>query len=71
MTLTRKQIENIKEGDRITFTVQDSFEVLTFTRKVQHVVTRPWNDIITFNVNKVGSGTGYTGVEAENILKVK
>ena len=36
----------------------------TFTRKVQDVVTRPYNDIITFNVIKVGSGTGYTGVEA-------
>ncbi len=69
MKLTRKQIENIKQGDKITFTMYGSTK--TFTRKVQDVVTRPYNDIITFNVNKVGSGTGYTGVEVEDILEVK
>lgn len=69
MKLTTEQIKNIKQGDKITFTMYGSAK--TFTRKVQDVVTRPYNDIITFNVNKVGSGTGYTGVEAEDILEVK
>jgi len=74
MKLTTEQILNIKEGDRITFTMYGSIK--TFTKKVQGVVTNPFvdtvrTDLMSFNVIKVGNGTGYTNVHPEQILKVK
>lgn len=74
MKLTTEQILNIKEGDKITFTMYGS--IGTFTRKVQGVVKNRFADevrvdLMSFNVNKVGSGTGYTNVHPTQILEIK
>jgi hypothetical protein len=74
MKLTTEQILNIKEGDKITFTIYGSAGI--YTRKVQAVLKNRFADtvrvdLMSFNVNKVGSGTGYTNVHPTQILEVK
>ena len=56
----------IKEGDKITFEYYGKI----YTRKVQtmHI---SFNGLTNYNVNKIGSGTGWTGVDAEDIIKTK
>lgn len=59
--------KNIKKGQKITFKRFGA----TYTRKIQQVCTQSFNpDYVSFNVNKLGSGTGFTNVDAEHIIKV-
>lgn len=55
----------IKEGDKITFEYYGD----VYTRKVQtmHI---SFNGLTKYNVNKIGSGTGWTGVDAEEVIKI-
>jgi hypothetical protein len=55
----------IKEGDKITF----DYYGTVYTRKVQTMHIQP-NGLTNYNVNKIGSGTGWTGVDAEEVIKV-
>lgn len=62
------ECKSIKEGQRITFKRFGT----TYTRKVQQVCTQSFNpDYVSFNVNKLGSGTGFTNVDAEDVISVK
>ena len=65
--MNNAQIKNIKEGQKITFERNGT----TYTRKVQSVVTALYHERISFNVNKVGSGTGWSNVLSEDIISVK
>jgi len=69
--LTKEQILNIKEGQKITFNYFGD----VYTKKVQCIYEPAWNkgrvDLLKFNVNKIGCGTGWTGVEAFQIIQVK
>tara|TARA_R110000796_G_scaffold232576_1_gene350988 strand:- start:301 stop:537 length:237 start_codon:yes stop_codon:yes gene_type:complete len=55
----------IKEGDKITF----DYYGTVYTRKVQtmHI---SFNGLTNYNVNNIGSGTGWTGVDAEDVIKI-
>ena len=57
---------NIKEGQKIVFELNGQ----TYTRKVQIVYVQG-NGITIYNVNKVGSGTGWTGVEPYQVIEIK
>ena len=57
---------NIKEGQKITFELNGQ----TYTRKVQIVYVQG-NGITIYNVNKVGSGTGWEGVEPYQVIEIK
>jgi len=59
----------IKEGQKITFRHYRDNKV--YTRKVQSVYVQDFNGLTKYNVNRIGSGTGYTSVEPENIIEVK
>lgn len=57
----------IKAGQKITFEYLGTI----YTKKVQSVYIQSWNGVISYNVNKIGSGTGYTSVEHEEVISVK
>lgn len=57
----------IKEGQKITFRLYNT----VYTRKVQSVYVQSFNGLTSYNVNRIGSGTGYTSVDAEDIIEVK
>ena len=62
----------IKEGQKITFRHYYDNSVYTiYTRKVQSVYVQSFNGLTNYNVNRIGSGTGYTSVEPENVIEVK
>ena len=63
MTNTTK----ITEGQKITF----NYDGAIYTKKVKEVVTRKFNDSISYNVNSIGSGTQYIGVDHEDVITVK
>jgi hypothetical protein len=66
--MTMIDFNNIKEGQKITFKRFGK----TYTRKVQQVCTQLFNpEYVSFNVNKLGSGTGFTSVYPQDILSVK
>lgn len=54
----------IKEGDKITFKLDGT----VYTRKVQTIYVQSFNGITIYNVNRIGSGTGFTGVDAEDVI---
>ena len=56
---------NIKQGQKIVFELNGQ----TYTRKVQIVYVQ-CNGITIYNVNKVGSGTGWTGVEPYQVIEI-
>lgn len=58
----------IKEGQKITFRHYDNS---VYTRKVQSVFVQTFNGLTKYNVNKIGSGTGYTSVEPKAVIEVK
>lgn len=58
----------IKKGQRITFRHYDN---AVYTRKVQSVYVAPSNGFTVYNVNRIGSGTGYNSIHAENVIEVK
>ena len=55
----------IKEGDKITF----KYYGTVYTRKVKEMHIQ-FNGLTNYNVNKIGSGTGWTGVDAEDVIKI-
>ncbi len=57
----------IKEGQTITFYQYGN----VYTRKVQSVYVQSFNGLTKYNVNRIGSGTGYTSVESEDVIKIK
>jgi hypothetical protein len=59
--------QEIKEGQKITF----NYEGTIYTKKVKEVVTRKYSDRVSYNVNSIGSGTQYVGVDHEDIISVK
>tara|TARA_R110002020_G_scaffold283158_1_gene498870 strand:+ start:5179 stop:5382 length:204 start_codon:yes stop_codon:yes gene_type:complete len=59
----------IKEGQRITFKCQ--YDGKVYTKKVKDVVTRAFNDLVSYNVNPIGSGTMCYSVEHEDVISVK
>ena len=67
MTNTLYNALQIKEGDKITFKENDT----VYTKKVQTVFVQSFNGITKYNVNRIGSGTGFTGVDAEDVISVK
>ena len=71
LRLTEQEIFNIKEGQRITFKYLGD----VYTKKVHSIYEPAWNkgrvDLLQFNVNRIGSGTGLTGIEAFQIISVK
>jgi hypothetical protein len=58
----------IKKGQKITF--RHYADDLVYTRKVQSVYVQSFNGLTNYNVNKIGSGTGYTSVEPENVIEI-
>ena len=58
----------IKEGDYITFKL--NFEEV-YTRKVQSMHIQSFNGITNYNVNRIGSGSGVTGVDPQWIIDIK
>jgi len=58
----------VKKGQRITF--RHYADDAVYTRKVQSIYVS-FNGFTKYNVNRIGSGTGYTSVEAENVIEVK
>ena len=70
MNLSNNKLE-IKEGQKITFRhYADDYESV-YTGKVQSIYVQSFNGLTKYNVNRIGSGTGYTSVEPENIIEVK
>tara|TARA_R110001606_G_scaffold396047_1_gene569434 strand:- start:821 stop:1012 length:192 start_codon:yes stop_codon:yes gene_type:complete len=61
------QSVKITEGQKITF----KHEGAIYTKKVKEVVTRKFNDVISYNVNPIGSGTQYVSVDHEDVITVK
>lgn len=61
------QSVKITEGQKITF----KYEGAIYTKKVKEVVTRKFNDVISYNVNSIGSGTQYVSVDHEDVITVK
>jgi len=59
--------QEIKEGQKITF----NYEGTIYTKKVKEVVTRKYSDRVSYNVNSIGSGTQYVGVDHEDVISVK
>lgn len=57
----------IKEGQRITFYHYDK----VYTRKVQEVAIQSFNGLTSYNVNRIGSGSGYDGIDAEDVIEIK
>ena len=55
----------IKEGDKITFEYYDTI----YTKKVQTIYIE-FNGLTKYNVNKIGSGTGCTGIDADEVIKI-
>jgi hypothetical protein len=64
MTNTLYNSLQIKEGDKITFKLYGT----VYTRKVQTIYVQSFNGITIYNVNKIGSGTGFTGVDADDVI---
>ena len=62
-----KKSIKIKEGQKISFNYYGNF----YTKKVKEVVTAPYHDRISYNVNPIGSGTQYIGVDHEDVISVK
>lgn len=67
MTNTLYNALQIKEGDKITFKENDT----VYTKKVQTVFVQSFNGITIYNVNRIGSGTGFTGVDANQVINIK
>ena len=61
------QSVKITEGQKITFKYYGAI----YTKKVKEVVTRKFNDVISYNVNSIGSGTQYVSVDHEDVITVK
>jgi len=59
----------IKEGQKITF--RHYLDNSVYTRKVQSVYVQSFNGLTKYNVNRIGSGTGYTSVEPEDVIEAK
>ena len=59
----------IKKGQKIKFRHHTDNSI--YTRKVQSVYVQSFNGLTIYNVNRIGSGTGYTSVDAENVIEVK
>tara|TARA_R100000388_G_scaffold36596_1_gene28465 strand:+ start:5929 stop:6156 length:228 start_codon:yes stop_codon:yes gene_type:complete len=57
----------IKEGDKITF----QYNGAIYTKKVQIVFIQSSNGITVYNVNPIGSGTGWVGIYPEEVLNIK
>ena len=57
----------IKEGDKITFKHYDRI----YTKKVQIVSVQDFNGITSYNVNPIGSGTGWLGVSPYEVINIK
>ena len=57
----------IKEGDKITFEHNHTI----YTKKVQIVFVQSCNGITTYNVNPIGSGTGWLGVSPYEVINIK
>ncbi len=55
----------IKEGQTITFSHYGN----VYTRKVQSVFIQSFNGLTKYNVNRIGSGTGYTSIDSEYVIK--
>lgn len=57
----------IKEGDKITFKYYLDGRV--YTKKVQtmHI---SFNGLTNYNVNRIGSGSGWSHVEPEDVIKI-
>ena len=62
-----KNSVKITEGQKITF----NYDGVIYTKKVKEVVTRKFNDLISYNVNSIGSGTQLIGVDHEDVITVK
>lgn len=59
---------NIKEGQRITF----NYYGTVYTRKVHSIYSPIYNpDVISYNVNRIGSGTGLISIQPDDIISVK
>tara|TARA_R110002050_G_C8627766_1_gene488072 strand:+ start:315 stop:536 length:222 start_codon:yes stop_codon:yes gene_type:complete len=65
--LIMNKLSKIEVGQRISFNYYGAF----YTKKVKEVVTRKFNDTISYNVNPIGSGTQYISVDHEDIIEVK
>ena len=61
------QSVKITEGQKITFKYYGTI----YTKKVKEVVTRKFNDLISYNVNSIGSGTQCVSVDHEDVIAVK
>ena len=57
----------IKEGDKITFKHNNTI----YTKKVQIVFVQSFNGITIYNVNPIGSGTGWLGVSPYEVINIK
>ena len=66
MKLRNNQL-GIKEGQKITFNHNGSI----YTRKVQEVFIQAFNGLTFYNVNRIGSGTGFNSIDAEDVIKIK
>jgi hypothetical protein len=63
-----EKYRNVKKGQRITFVREGQ----TYTRKVQCVYVCEFNEnVYHFVINRIGSGTGYSNVEPQDVLSVK
>lgn len=56
----------IKKGQTITFYHYDN----VYTRKVQSVFIQSFNGLTKYNVNRIGSGTGFNSIDAEDVIKI-
>ncbi len=57
----------IKVNQKITFKRNGNI----YIKKVKEVVTRLYDHKISYNVNPIGSGTQYVGVDHEDVISVK
>lgn len=57
----------IKEGQKITFNKYGK----NWTRKVQTVFVQSFNGLTFYNVNRVGSGTGWESIEPYEVIEIK
>lgn len=65
-TYGKNNMLKIKEGQKITFNMYGQ----TWTRKVKQVFVQG-NGLTNYNVNRVGSGTGYESVEPYQVIEIK
>jgi hypothetical protein len=54
----------IKKGQTISFYYNGN----TYKRKVQSVFIQSFNGLTNYNVNKIGCGTGFTSIDAEDVI---